>query len=136
MNKRNLGLWVIVWVAVAAATTVATSSLHIAGASLFGFVATFLLSTSAVSGARRWLTMYKASLGDSSSKIPTTLRSKLLIPCGMFSVAAGFTWLILMMRSVPDTDAGALILFGPTFGLIILGIAMITAKVLIWFGNA
>ena len=55
-----------------------------------------------------------------------------LLPGGAIALLAGIVWPVAFAHLVPNSNLGAALLFGPSFGLIVLGGVAIGFRVYIW----
>lgn len=132
MNKRAIQ-WIVAWgLLVAAIFVVISFGWHLTLgviASLLIFVASAATLILARPVMKRLPLERRITVGRSR----TTPIQKYLIPIGVISIIASFAWLVSLARSVPNSQTGVVILFFPSIGLLVVGVAAIAFRVYIWF---
>jgi hypothetical protein len=131
MNKQTLR-WLRAWSALAAVIVVA---ILLSRRYHFGFVAELVIYT-CVALALVWARSVRKRSPPETRAIVDRRRigpiQKYLIPGGAIAFCAGILWIPIFANAVPNSNLGAALLFGPSFGLIVVGSVAIGFRFYIW----
>lgn len=133
--KKQAVRWGVAWGLLAAAVIFLVSF----GAHLrIGQAASVLVSI----GVVLTLVLVRPMLSQASPDRRITVRFRGLdvfrkwsLPLGVVAIIFAITWVVIFSNSVPDSNIGIIILFGPSISLIVFGVSLIAVRFYLWFSG-